>query len=67
MIELLFVTCLSGDPQSCRDRSLLFSDLGMMACMVHGQTEIAKWIEAHPREMVREWKCRSAVLREVKA
>ena len=67
MIELLFVTCLSTDPQSCRDRSLLFSDLGMMACMVHGQTEIAKWIETHPRETVREWKCRSAAIREVKA
>ena len=36
MIELLFVTCLSADPQSCRERSLPFIDMGVTACMIHG-------------------------------
>ncbi|MCS5601062.1 MAG: hypothetical protein ACU0DB_04725 [Paracoccus sp. (in: a-proteobacteria)] len=67
MIELLFVTCLSADPQSCRERSLLFIDMGVTACMIHGQQELARWGERHPRETVREWKCRPARLREVKA
>lgn len=66
MIELLFVSCLSVDPARCQDRSLLFSDVNMMACMVHGQQELAKWLESHPKETVREWKCRSADRREVK-
>lgn len=61
MIELFFVTCLSAEPASCRNRSLLFGDeVGLMACMVRGQAEMARWIETHPREQVREWKCRTA-------
>lgn len=59
MIELLFVTCLSAAPSSCQDRSLLFTDdVGLMDCMIRGQAEIARWVETHPREEVREWKCR---------
>lgn len=61
MIELLFVTCMSADPASCQDRSLLFvEEVGMMACMLRGQAEIASWVETHPKEQVREWKCRVA-------
>jgi len=59
MIELLFVSCLSTDPANCQDRSLIFADLNMLACMVHGQQQIAKWQADHPRETVREWKCRA--------
>lgn len=59
MIELLFVTCLSVAPATCQDRSLLFTDdVGLMTCMIRGQAEIARWLETHPREKVREWKCR---------
>ena len=64
MIELLFVSCLSAEPATCRQRSLIFADTNMIACMVHGQQEIAKWQNSHPRETVREWKCRSAMVRE---
>ncbi|SET67377.1 hypothetical protein [Paracoccus homiensis] len=61
MIELFFVTCLSVAPASCQDRSLLFTDeMGLRTCMLRGQSEIAKWLETHPRETLREWKCRTA-------
>lgn len=61
MIELAFVTCLSAAvPASCQDRSLLFTEeVGMMTCMIRAQAELARWIDAHPREKVREWKCRA--------
>ncbi|MBU3031440.1 hypothetical protein [Paracoccus marinaquae] len=59
MIELLFVTCLVGAPEQCRHRSLLFSDdTGLMTCLIHGQTQLAGWIESHPTEHLREWRCR---------
>lgn len=64
MIELVFVSCLSTDPARCQQRSLIFVEASLMTCMVHGQQEIAKWQDSHPREVVREWKCRSALLRE---
>ena len=60
MIELLFVSCLSADPASCQDRSLIFEDMSLVTCMVHGQQELARWQADHPRETVREWKCRTA-------
>lgn len=60
IIELLFVSCLSADPASCQDRSLIFIDMSLMTCMVHGQQEMARWQANHPKETVREWKCRMA-------
>ncbi|WP_134682085.1 hypothetical protein [Paracoccus ravus] len=59
MIELLFVTCLTASPTQCQDRSLLFAnEVGLMTCMLHGQTQLAQWIETHPRETVQKWGCR---------
>ncbi|MTE00878.1 hypothetical protein GIY56_11295 [Paracoccus sp. YIM 132242] len=66
MIELLFVSCLSTDPDRCQDRALLFVETNLMACMVHGQQQIAEWIDAHPHETVREWKCRTIDQREAR-
>ncbi|MBU2961099.1 hypothetical protein KO516_09765 [Citreicella sp. C3M06] len=59
MIELLFVTCLSMAPDQCQERSLLFTDMSPMACMMGAQPELAKWSESHPRHIVSGWKCRS--------
>lgn len=67
VIELLFVSCLSNDPGRCQDRSLTFVDMGLMACMIHGQQQLAPWLESHPRETVREWKCRMAGQRQAEA
>lgn len=61
MIELFFVTCLIADPQRCTEHSLLFEKRnGLFTCMLQGQSELVRWVEAHPRELVREWKCRYA-------
>ncbi|MTH64710.1 hypothetical protein [Paracoccus shanxieyensis] len=58
MIELFFVTCLIAQPQDCHDHSLLFEPQnGLFTCMLQGQKELARWIETHPKERVREWKC----------
>lgn len=59
MIELLFVTCLSTAPQQCEERSLLFTDISPMTCMLGAQPELAKWTESHPRYTVSGWKCRA--------
>ncbi|OJH43221.1 MULTISPECIES: hypothetical protein [Paracoccus] len=61
MIELFFVTCLLSDPDRCLDHSLLFEEQnGLITCMLQSQNELARWIETHPQEQVREWKCRFA-------
>lgn len=59
MIELFFVACLRAEPQVCHDQSLLFQEQnGVFTCLILGQRELARWSETHPRELVREWKCR---------
>lgn len=59
MIELFFVTCLAADPVRCQDRSLIFAEnVGVMTCMMQSQAQLARWVETHPTESVREWKCR---------
>ena len=59
MIELFFVTCLISDPQRCTEHSLLFERRnGIQTCMLSGQNELARWVAAHPKDRVFEWKCR---------
>jgi hypothetical protein len=61
MIELFFVTCLIGQPDTCKDNSLLFEEQnGLFTCMLQGQNELARWSQQHPGERVREWRCRHA-------
>lgn len=68
MIELFFVACLLTDPDACTDHSLLFEERnGLFTCMLQGQSELARWMETHPAEQVREWKCRYARQDERKA
>ncbi|SFK00923.1 hypothetical protein [Celeribacter neptunius] len=57
MIELLFVACLSTSPDACEERSLLFTDITPMTCMMGAQPELAKWTEQHPAYTVSRWSC----------
>ena len=57
MIELLFVACLSTAPDQCEERSLIFTDVSPMACMMGAQPELAKWTATHPAFHVAGWKC----------
>lgn len=68
MIELVFVSCLAAAPDQCRTQSLLYApETGLLTCMIHGQTEIARWSETHPGQIVHDWKCRMVDTREVRA
>ncbi|MCA0942014.1 hypothetical protein LCM08_19150 [Salipiger pacificus] len=58
MIELLFMACLSSAPDQCHQRSLLYSDVTPLACMLGAQPELARWVEEHPAYTVSNWKCR---------
>ncbi|MGB0661555.1 MAG: hypothetical protein ACPGNV_15425 [Mangrovicoccus sp.] len=58
MIELLFVACLASNPDACEERSLLFSDISPMTCMMGAQPELAKWTETHAGWTVDKWSCR---------
>ncbi|WP_372800404.1 hypothetical protein [Paracoccus seriniphilus] len=62
MIGLFFVTCLSTAPDICQQRSLLFDDrIGLAHCQRDAQTELARWVESHPRDRVQRWSCRAMV------
>ena len=67
MIELLFVACLNTAPGVCEEKSLLFTDITPMVCMMGAQPELAKWTESHAKWHVSQWKCRTANLTERKA
>ena len=59
MIELFFVACLSSQPTACEERSLLYTEVTPMACMMGAQPELAKWATQHPRFTVTRWSCRT--------
>jgi len=59
MIELLFIACLASDPDQCRERSLLFTGVSPMQCLMGAQPELAKWVNTHPNVRVKSWRCRT--------
>ncbi|WP_421904238.1 hypothetical protein [Mameliella sp.] len=62
MIELLFVACLAGAPDApggCQEKSLLFTDVTPMTCMMGAQPVLAKWVETHPGFAIRSWTCKT--------
>ena len=64
MIELLFVACLATSPEECRERSLVFTNITPMTCMMGAQPELAKWVNAHPNYTIQSWKCRMVAFAE---
>ncbi|SEL71417.1 hypothetical protein SAMN05444413_11453 [Roseivivax marinus] len=66
MIELLFVACLSTAPEQCQERSLLYTDVTPMTCMMGAQPELAKWALTHPGYRISEWRCQWANVAEQK-
>lgn len=64
MIELLFVACLNANPGVCEERSMLYTDVSPMACVMGAQPELAKWTESHARWHISQWRCRMTMLGE---
>jgi hypothetical protein len=58
MIELAFVACLILDGETCQRQSFLYSDVGVMLCMMRGQARLAEWSGAHPGWTIEKWSCR---------
>lgn len=65
MIELLFVACLATDPTHCRERSLVFTNVTPMQCLMGAQPELAKWSVNNPNSRIRSWRCRAVNTSEV--
>ena len=59
MVELLFVVCLSTAPETCINRSLVFTDITPERCVIGAQPELAKWIAAHPNYRIARWRCQN--------
>ncbi|CAN5617427.1 hypothetical protein BH23PSE1_BH23PSE1_08010 [soil metagenome] len=68
MIELLITACLVGGGE-CRDFPLLYDarEVGVLACVVRGQAEVAGWQEGHPGWAVSRWRCGAAGARGAEA
>jgi len=57
MVQLLFVACTVLSQQSCEERSLIFTDITPMSCMMGAQPELARWVAEHPNWTVSRWRC----------
>lgn len=64
MIELLFIACLSTEPSQCQERSLLFTDVTPMQCLMGAQPELAKWVGMHPNQSIHSWRCQTVSFAE---
>nr|WP_299846760.1 hypothetical protein [uncultured Roseovarius sp.] len=57
MIELIFLACLGAPPENCEERSLVYTDVSPVACLMGAQPELARWVSTHPRWRVARWRC----------
>ena len=57
MIELVFLACLGVEPRVCQDKSMQFTDLSVMTCMMGAQPQLARWQNEHPGWMIHRWTC----------
>lgn len=59
MIEIVISVCLIAEPANCKDVNLSYmaESITPYQCMLHGQSEIAKWQEGHPNWRVARWTC----------
>jgi len=59
MIELVISVCLISDPANCKDVNFTYMAEAATPnqCMLHGQSEIARWQEGHPDWRISRWKC----------
>ena len=59
MIEIVISVCLIQNPADCKDVNLNFmaERVTMRQCMLFGQSEIAKWVNVHPKWRVQRWRC----------
>lgn len=62
MVELAFTICSIVEGAKCQERSLVFSDLSIMTCMVGAQPQLAIWAESHPNWRIAKWSCRPSGL-----
>ena len=62
MWHIVITLCsIIANPAGCRDENLMFQDdsTGVVAmCGVGAQAEVARFMEAHPKHYVAQWKCR---------
>ena len=61
MIELAFTACSIVAGASCREVSLIYTDISLLTCVVGAQPQIAMWATEHPNWSVpMKWTCRAA-------
>lgn len=58
MIELAFIACLAAEPAACEKKSLVFTEMSPMACMMGAQPTLADWVASHPKWRIARWSCR---------
>jgi len=57
MVYFILLACLAASPELCREeRSPIENSL---SCIMQGELIAAKWLEEHPKWMLRGWQCRS--------
>lgn len=59
MIEIVISVCLIQEPSRCQDVRLNYMAQAAtpQQCMMHGQHEIMKWLEDHPKWRIAKWRC----------
>lgn len=58
MIELAFIACLTAEPAACEKKSLQYTDVSPMTCIIGAQPMLAEWTATHPHWRVARWTCR---------
>jgi hypothetical protein len=52
---LILVVCLAASPNVCRKEAIPVEGI---SCIVQGQMPAARWLDEHPKWLLKTWRCR---------
>jgi hypothetical protein len=58
MVSLILVVCLMATPDVCREARPPMEAIDGVSCIVQGQQLASRWLDEHPKWMLRGWRCR---------
>ncbi len=59
MVSLILIVCLAATPDICREEQPPVDVASAMSCAMKGQVIASRWLEEHPKWMLRGWRCQS--------
>jgi hypothetical protein len=65
MVHLVLTFCLLAAQAQCTEERPLLEEMSLAGCAARGQQVAKEWLDAHPKWMLRGWRCERNIPRQL--